>query len=79
MIWEFHESGFEQAARIGEWKAVRPAGKAIELYHLGRDPAESRNLADTEPETAARMAALLASSRTPSRHWPVPGEAAPTR
>jgi arylsulfatase A-like enzyme len=79
MIWEFHESGFEQAARIGEWKAVRPAGKALELYHLGRDPAESRNLADTEPETAARMAALLASSRTPSRHWPVPGEAAPTR
>lgn len=75
MIWEFHESGFDQAARLGPWKAVRPAGKALELYHLGRDPGESRDLAAEESQTAARMAALLARSRTPSRHWPAPGDA----
>lgn len=72
MIWEFHEGGFDQAVRLGPWKAIRRHGKAMELYHLGRDAGEALDLTASEPETAARMAALLVSSRKPSRYWPVP-------
>jgi len=33
--WEFHEKGFEQAVRMGDWKAVRHGTKMpIELYDL---------------------------------------------
>ena len=35
MYWEFHERGFQQAARLGDWKAVRLKKDApLELYNL---------------------------------------------
>ena len=35
--WEFHERGFQQAVRMGRWKAVRlKPGTALELYDLER-------------------------------------------
>ena len=40
--WEFHERGFQQAVRMGRWKAVRLAKDApLELYDLQADPDES--------------------------------------
>ena len=43
--WEFHERGFQQAVRMGDWKAVRLAKDApLELYDLAADPAERRNV-----------------------------------
>jgi arylsulfatase A-like enzyme len=39
--WEFHERGFQQAARHGDWKAVRPqADEPLELYNLKTDLGE---------------------------------------
>jgi hypothetical protein len=49
------------------------AGKSgkTELYHLGEDLQESRDVAVRRPALAAEMEALLATARTESVHWPV--------
>ncbi|HEY7157318.1 MAG TPA: arylsulfatase, partial [Gemmataceae bacterium] len=46
MYWEFHERGFDQAARIGDWKAVRRGGlkSPIELYDLKTDGSEKNDV-----------------------------------
>jgi arylsulfatase A-like enzyme len=70
--WEFHERGFQQAARMGRWKAVRPAkGAPLELYDLETDPHESTNVASTHADVVARMETYLAGARTDSPHWPI--------
>jgi arylsulfatase A-like enzyme len=47
LYWEFHERGFQQAARMANWKALRPqAGEPLELYNLEhwpiRKPSETK-------------------------------------
>ncbi|MBI2421529.1 MAG: arylsulfatase [Candidatus Hydrogenedentes bacterium] len=76
LYWEFHEGGFAQALRQGDWKAVRPgkAGSAIELYRLDEDPGETRDLAGAHPEKVAAFEALFQSARVPSALFPVAGD-----
>jgi arylsulfatase A-like enzyme len=70
--WEFHERGFQQAARMGRWKAIRPArGAPLELYDLETDPHESTNVASAHPDVVARMETYLAGARTDSPLWPI--------
>ena len=70
--WEFHEGGFSQAARDGDWKAVRPApGRPVEVYDLRADPGEAHDVARDHPDVADRLARLLDSSRTESPDFPV--------
>jgi len=70
--WEFHERGFQQAVRMGPWKAVRLKKDApLELYNLDRDPVEQQNLAATEPEIIKRVEAYLTTARTESTLWPI--------
>ena len=71
LYWEFHEKGFHQAVREGDWKAVRRAGKPVELYDLKTDLAEKNDLAAQKPDIAERLAARLQSARTESEWWPV--------
>ncbi len=47
------------AVREGEWKLVRGASKADELYNLASDLGETKDLASTQPAVAARLAAAL--------------------
>lgn len=51
----YWNNGGQEAARMGNWKMI--AGEdieGIEIYDLGADPAETRNLAPEHPELVAR-------------------------
>jgi arylsulfatase A-like enzyme len=70
--WEFHERGFQQAVRMGRWKAVRPSkDAALELYDLQGDPRERTNIAAAHQDVVRRIEAYLRTARTESAEWPV--------
>ncbi|MDG2167366.1 MAG: arylsulfatase [Opitutales bacterium] len=72
LYWEFFESGFQQAVRQGDWKAIRlKLGEPLELYDLSKDEAEINNVAAQHPEVVANFEAYLKTARSPSRNWPV--------
>jgi arylsulfatase A-like enzyme len=74
IYWEFYERGSAQAVRMGDWKAVRKpmiTGE-IELYDLGQDPAETNDVAQSHPEVAAKIEAIMKREHTPSQHWQSP-------
>lgn len=72
MYWEFHERGFQQAARMGRWKAVRlKAGAPLELYDLDADPVEARDVAGSHTDVAAKFEAYFKTARTESARWPI--------
>jgi arylsulfatase A len=71
LYWEFHERGFQQAVRMGRWKAVRlKPGAALELYDLDADPGEQREIAAAHPDVVTRIEAYLKTARTESARWP---------
>jgi arylsulfatase A-like enzyme len=75
LYWEFHERGFEQAVRHGDWKYIRrPYAKdrPPELYNLKDDLGETMNVTAQHPEVVAKMEAYLKGARTDSENWPVP-------
>ncbi len=81
LYFEFHERGFTQAARIGDWKAVRLGTKRpIELYDLKTDLGEQHDVAAQHPHVVKRFEDYLKAARTDSRIWPItekpPGKAA---
>ena len=79
LYWEFHERGFHQSARMGDWKGVRLGPKLpIELYSIREDIGEMQNVADEHPEVAEEFAKFFASARVDSELWPVQ-EKAPRR
>ena len=72
LYWEFHERGFQQAVRMGSWKAVRLKKDApLELYNLASDPAEERDIAAANPKIVAQIENYLKGARTESARWPV--------
>ena len=69
--WEFHERGFQQAVRMGDWKAIRLRMDApLELYDLAADPYEQRDIAAANPAVIARIERYLKTARTESERWP---------
>jgi arylsulfatase A-like enzyme len=84
LYWEFHERGFHQAVRFGDWKAVRLGRhRPVELYNLAEDPGETRDLAASRPGIVQQALEIMAAARTDSPDWPVrdkespPAKAAP--
>lgn len=72
LYWEFHERGFKQAVRWGQWKAVRRGVDGpVELYDVLDDPGEKRNVAAEHREIAMRLKLYMKSARTQSDRWPV--------
>ena len=72
LYWEFHERGFQQAARMGRWKGVRLSKDApLEIYDLQADPAERVNVAATHPDVVSKIDGFLRTARTESAQWPV--------
>ncbi len=72
LYWEFHEKGFQQAARMGDWKAVRPqANEPLELYNITTDLSEKVDLAKQRPEIVAKFETYFKTARTESSAWPI--------
>jgi arylsulfatase A-like enzyme len=72
LYWEFFESGFQQAVRWQNYKAIRLApGKPLELYDLSRDIAEKNDIAEEHPDVIARIETYLKTARTDSPNWPI--------
>jgi len=70
--WELHEGASLQAVRWGEWKAVRNGpSKAIEIYDLKTDAAESKDLAAEKPDLVAKAESLMKSARVDDPNWPM--------
>ena len=44
----------------------------IELYDLGKDIGESKDVADENPEIVARIAKIMKTGRVPSELFPIP-------
>jgi arylsulfatase A-like enzyme len=71
LYWEFDDDGWGQAARYGDWKAIRPGvGEPVQLYDLDADPAEEHDLADDHPDVVTRFEWFLDTAHEPSKHWP---------
>jgi len=69
--WEFHERGFQQAVRMGRWKAVRLNPKEpLELYDLDADAGEQHNLAAANPDIVEKIDTYLRTARSGSDRWP---------
>jgi hypothetical protein len=48
---------------VPDLAALKATRAAAQLYHLGRDPRQTTNLIEQEPDVAAQLAALLGSYR----------------
>lgn len=55
-LWWLHEG--HRAVRVGDWKLVAAKGDPWELYDLGADRAESRDLSAKQPERVKELEAL---------------------
>ena len=72
LYWEFHERGFSQAARMGDWKAVRKSPDSpLELYDLKNDLGEQNDGAAKHPEIVKKIEYYLKTARTESELWPI--------
>src|SRR5262249_4114004 len=80
LYWEFHERGFDQAARMGDWKAVKNGVSGpVALYDLKADPGEQHDVASEHPDVAHRLKEFLASARVDSPLFPITKGAAKTK
>ena len=68
----FEHQGY-QAARIGNWKIVRPHNQEWELYNLEDDPTELKNLIHKRTEKAGAFKTLFNqwAEQCGVRPWPV--------
>lgn len=72
---EFRKETPMQAARMEEWKIVRPTPDApVELYDLEDDPQETRDLASREPRVRKKLEEVLRAARTEPRRQTQPPE-----
>lgn len=78
LYWEFHEEGGKQAVLRGNWKLLRldvkhtqsaPEKVRYELYDLGRDPKELRNVAAQYPDKVKELRGIMDGARTPNEVW----------
>ena len=70
LYWEFHEGGFAQAIRRGDWKGVREdPDQPLELYDLAHDEGEQHNVAAEHTDVVRTLEGLLQTSRTDAPEW----------
>jgi len=65
------EGDLRQAARYGDWKAVRlDRGGPTELYNLAEDERETEDVSDDHPGIAGKFERFFVDAHEPSPHWP---------
>ncbi len=70
--WEFHERGSKQAARSGDWKAIRAdMGQPLQLFNLKEDLGETNNVAAAHMDIVSKFEAYLKIARSESEKWPL--------
>ena len=73
LYFEIYERGFQQCARIGNWKGYRRGLEdPIEVYDLSKDPSEKNNIASEHPEIAAQLESVLIREHSPSPYFKAP-------
>jgi arylsulfatase A-like enzyme len=71
LYWERPPNKFQQAVRLGNWKALRPGpNQPLQLFDVVDDPGEEHNVAGSHPGVVARFEAYLKTARTESPYWP---------
>lgn len=71
LYWEFNEDGFNQAVRMGDWKAVRfGVDGPLQLFNLKSDPGEKLDVAADHPDIVAKIETYLKTARTDDPKWP---------
>ncbi|MCH8192694.1 MAG: sulfatase-like hydrolase/transferase [Planctomycetes bacterium] len=68
LYWELNG---QQALRLGDYKAIRKNRGPIELYDLGKDIGERRDLAAGHPDIVAEMKQLFESARNEPAVFPL--------
>jgi arylsulfatase A-like enzyme len=72
LYWEFHEGGFSQAVRMGNWKGVRKSpGTPVELYDLASDLGERADIAAKHPAVVNRIEEIMLTARVDSPDFPI--------
>ncbi len=72
LYWEYRQKGFQQAVRMGNWKAVRLGlDQPVELYDLATDIGETNNIAEEHPEIVKKMRKIFREAHVNSKHWPM--------
>jgi len=70
LYWEFHERGFDQAVRKGNWKLVKQTGNT-ELFDLSKDLSETNNLAIKYPKIVSEMKKIMTEARADLELFPL--------
>jgi len=71
LYWERPPTRFQQAVRLGNWKALRTRpGRPVQLFDLTVDPAEEHDVATSQADLVARIETYLKTARTESPYWP---------
>lgn len=72
LYWEFHENGFQQALRFGDWKAIRfGPDQPIRLYDLKSDLAEKNDVSAEHPQWVQQATEWFRTARTESKEFPI--------
>jgi arylsulfatase A-like enzyme len=72
LYWEYFESGFQQAVRWKQWKAIRlKRGEPLVLFDLSKDLAEEHDIASEHPDIIEQIEEYLKTARTESLNWPL--------
>ncbi len=71
--WELHPGDKAvQAARFGNWKAVRNGvDQPIEIYDLNSDAGEKNNLADRRSDLVKQAETIFTEAHRPDPNWPL--------